>query len=217
MDNVRLPVFRDRFSRLRGKMKQDEFAQFLGFSRPTVALYESGKRIPDAVALKTIAEKCDVSVDWLLGIRGTNIKTRDELINDICQYTGLREDAVNALHSDICFSDGEKPSLQLSDVINYILSDYGFRDEIIDELRTAYIVSHPLGKSVELADLIQRALNSGYALLPSYEASDLYINLALGGLYTIFREMVDKPIEDIIMNPKKGTSEDGQHIETTED
>ena len=51
--------------------------------------------MPDIVTLKMIAEKCDVSADWLLGstdISNSNIKKRD-----ICQKLGLSPDTVDAL------------------------------------------------------------------------------------------------------------------------
>ena len=88
----RMPVFADRFIELRGKRTQDEFAKFLGISRPTVGFYESGQRIPDAVVLRQIAEKCNVSTDYLLGL--TDEKTPDQSIQAICKKTGLTAKAV---------------------------------------------------------------------------------------------------------------------------
>ena len=91
----RMPVFADRFIELRGKRTQDEFAKFLGISRPTVGFYESGQRIPDAVVLRQIAEKCNVSTDYLLGL--TDEKTLDQNIQAICKKTGLTEKAVTQI------------------------------------------------------------------------------------------------------------------------
>ena len=85
----RMPVFADRFIELRGKRTQDEFAKFLGISRPTVGFYESGQRIPDALVLRQIAEKCNVSADYLLGL--TDEKTPEQDIQAICKKTGLSE------------------------------------------------------------------------------------------------------------------------------
>lgn len=90
--DVRFPIFRERFCTLRGDMTQDEFAKKLGFSRPTVGLYESGSRVPDALALRTIAEKCDVSADWLVGL--SDIKSRDAELQTVCNYTGLSEASI---------------------------------------------------------------------------------------------------------------------------
>ena len=51
--------------------------------------------MPDIVTLKMIAEKCNVSADWLLG--STDISNSDIKKRDICQKTGLSPDTVDAL------------------------------------------------------------------------------------------------------------------------
>lgn len=99
----RLPVFADRFIELRGKRTQDEFAKFLGISRPTVGFYESGQRIPDAVVLRQIAEKCNVSTDYLLGL--TDEKTPCSDIRAICEYTGLSSRAIKVLNESVKVAD----------------------------------------------------------------------------------------------------------------
>lgn len=66
----RFPEFRAAFLELMGDMTLQEFADKLGMSRATVGFYTAGKRIPDALGVKTIAEKCNVSADWLLGLTG---------------------------------------------------------------------------------------------------------------------------------------------------
>lgn len=96
MDEKRLPVFAERFATLRGEMTQGEFAEFLGISRPTIGFYENGARIPDALVLRQIAEKCGVSADWLLGI--SNTRTADSSIRAACEYTGLSEAALKNLN-----------------------------------------------------------------------------------------------------------------------
>ena len=95
MSTNRLPVFRDRFNELKGDRNQQEFADFLGISRPTVALYASGERIPDAVILKQIAERCGVSADYLLGL--SDAATADKNLQFVCDYTGLAVDEIMAL------------------------------------------------------------------------------------------------------------------------
>ena len=92
----RFPVFTERLTLLRGDMTQTQFADMLGLSRPTVSLYESGKRIPDAVTLKIIAEKCNVSADYLLGLREDPTTDRD--VQFIADYTGLAAEAVETMH-----------------------------------------------------------------------------------------------------------------------
>lgn len=97
MEQKRFPVFAERFYQLRSErgMSQEEFADFLEITRPTVGFYENGKRIPDALKLRQIAEKCNVSADWLLGL--TDAKTVDCEIRAICSKTGLSERIVTKI------------------------------------------------------------------------------------------------------------------------
>ena len=64
----RLDKKADRLISLLEQMSSVEFAAFLGMSRPTVHFYLNGDRIPDILALRQIAERCNVSSDWLLGL-----------------------------------------------------------------------------------------------------------------------------------------------------
>ena len=96
-ESFKFPEFQRRFSDLRGDKTQAEFADFLGLSRPTVGLYESGKRVPDALTLKRIAEKCEVSADYLLGLSG--VESPDLSIRGICNLTGLSSSTVSSLIS----------------------------------------------------------------------------------------------------------------------
>ena len=66
--NDRLPIFTERFRELQGERSNTEFADFLGISRQTVGFYCNGDRVPDALTLIKISQKCGVSVDWLLGL-----------------------------------------------------------------------------------------------------------------------------------------------------
>ena len=97
MVKSRLPVFTERFMKLRGEMTQSQFADVLGLSRPTVSLYESGERVPDAVTLRLIAEKTNVSADYLLGLRDD--PTADKDLQAIVDYTGLSSEALTKIHN----------------------------------------------------------------------------------------------------------------------
>lgn len=93
MHTDRMPVFAERFAQLRGEMSQRQFADFLGVSRSTIGFYENGTRLPDAATLKEISKKCDVSIDWLLGVDEQNDKTKPFLLykiwyGDDCVYIG---------------------------------------------------------------------------------------------------------------------------------
>ncbi len=90
-----LPMFSERFKELRDRsgMNQVEFAGFLGVSRPTIGFYENGDRIPDARTLATIARKCDVTTDYLVGISDAR---KAENINVVDKY-GFSESALSIL------------------------------------------------------------------------------------------------------------------------
>ncbi len=102
-NECRFPAFRDRFRELQGNRSNTDFASFLGMSRQTVGFYCNGDRIPDAIGLRTIAEKCRVSVDWLLGM--TDYTTQDFSVRKISEATGILEETIESLilwkkHSD---------------------------------------------------------------------------------------------------------------------
>ena len=67
----------------------------MGMSRQTVGFYYNGNRIPDALGIRDIAEKCGVSADWLLGL--SNIRSTDGEIKQVCKYTGLNQAALDNL------------------------------------------------------------------------------------------------------------------------
>ena len=95
---ARFPEFQAAFVELMGDMTIKEFADKLGMSRATVGFYSAGQRIPDAWGIKIIAEKCGVSADWLLGL--SRVQSRDGELKQVCNYTGLSEDAIK----NICFA-----------------------------------------------------------------------------------------------------------------
>ena len=94
----RLKVFQERFDLLRKEhgSNNTDFAKFLDISRQTVGFYLNGDRVPDALNLIRIAEKCNVSADWLLGL--TDEKTPNAEIRSICIYTGFSSDLVKMIH-----------------------------------------------------------------------------------------------------------------------
>lgn len=91
----KLMQFAERFNKLRGDMTQAQFAEFLGISRPTIGFYENGTRLPDAFVLKQIAQKCNVSSDYLLGL--TDAPTNDKDLQFVSDYTGLSVEAIEVI------------------------------------------------------------------------------------------------------------------------
>lgn len=76
-------------------MSQKELADFLGLSKSTVGLYETGDTLPDAQALGKMAEYFCVNSDYLLCL--TDAKPQDMELQQICDRTGLSEKAVKQL------------------------------------------------------------------------------------------------------------------------
>ncbi len=112
MATSRLPIFQERFKALRGDMTQGQFAEKLGISRPTVGLYESGARIPDAEVLRDIATRCDVSADWLLGL--SEMRSPDKSLDAV---TGLSDRAIE----NLCRIKGTESSVGLNILLSSII------------------------------------------------------------------------------------------------
>ena len=119
----RFPEFRAAFLDLMGDMTLQEFADKLGMSRATVGFYAAGKRIPDALGIKTIAEKCNVSADWLLGLSETKEICGD--VNLVCNYTQLNADAIETIKGE-CYYQSSRIAL------NFIWSNESFLENIVD-------------------------------------------------------------------------------------
>lgn len=92
MGGNRLPLFAKRFADLRGDQSQSKYAEALGISRPTVALYETGQRIPDAATLLQICQRLEVSADYLIGLGDTSSLDMD--IQAACRFLNLGENSV---------------------------------------------------------------------------------------------------------------------------
>ena len=68
----------ERLNELRGDMLVKDFATKVGLS--VVNEYLSGNRVPTANALKRIADRCGVSVDWIIG-RTDNRESEQNSLN----------------------------------------------------------------------------------------------------------------------------------------
>lgn len=129
----KLPVFAERFRELRGDMTQDKFADFVGISRPTVGFYENGDRLPDALVLKKIAEKCHVSSDWLIGL--SDVKNTDMNIHSVSEITGLSENSIDLLACAKLEKDCQKncntEKYYPSDIFNLIIENLNYYPDLI--------------------------------------------------------------------------------------
>lgn len=89
-----LITFTERLYELRGNRSQEEFAKFLGISRPSLGSYENGNRVPNAQILKKISGKCGVSTDYLLGLSDYKQKETEAIT---AQDMGLTENCAKIL------------------------------------------------------------------------------------------------------------------------
>lgn len=114
-----LKVFADRLKELMGTLSQEEFSKKIGINRTTLINYLFGKREPQILVLKQIAEECEVSADYLLGLSNCRSLKDDE--KTACFTTGLSENTISQLKSNPC-------------AIRFIdsLFENGFDKEIID-------------------------------------------------------------------------------------
>lgn len=77
-------------------MTQGKLAKIIGVDRTTIGKWIAGTSCPDAIALTAIAKTFNVSTDWLL-FENAPKKTNPKLAS-ICEYIGLKEQAVEKLH-----------------------------------------------------------------------------------------------------------------------
>lgn len=71
MGELDIFTIRLRVLRRRMEMTQKEFSEFTDIRQQTLSGYENGKIKPPIDIVKNIAEKCEVSIDWLCGISDT--------------------------------------------------------------------------------------------------------------------------------------------------
>lgn len=63
-------IFGERLKKLRSvvmKKTQKEFSELIGIPQPTLSAYESGRNKPTIDVVINIANKCNISIDWLCG------------------------------------------------------------------------------------------------------------------------------------------------------
>ncbi len=83
MDNF---DFCEKIKELRNdlKLSQAGFAKLIGTNQSTLSAYENGDRLPPYETLITIAQACQVSLDWLCGLGDTKSRT-----STLSTYTDL--------------------------------------------------------------------------------------------------------------------------------
>ena len=131
---VKMPIFRERLNKLLTDSGESivSFAKFLGTSRQSLGYYLNGERIPDALMIRKICERCNVSSDWLLGLSDASSRNPDA--HSAADYTGLSDKAVSLLHKpDIVYNtdtydvrehiDALNQKKELIEILNFLICE----------------------------------------------------------------------------------------------
>lgn len=87
--NTYRTMFSNRLKALRVKTQktQKEFAEYVGSTAATISAYENGSKNPSLDIVVNIAQKCDVSLDWLCGLKNeSHNEHKIEKYNDITNF-----------------------------------------------------------------------------------------------------------------------------------
>ena len=203
----RFPAFRTAFLKLMGDMTLEQFATFLGMSRATVGFYAAGQRIPDALGLKKIAEKCKVSADWLLGISETPTLIPD--IKKVCVYTGLTESTVVSLNIRKELWNDFLPRLICAIVESIKI------DDICGDIETAASIDALFeSKTASCGIQIEQVKSAnGKELkisLPVEDMVDFCLSRAFNSLNSIVKETIDSCFSELMQQVHKDP-QIGQH------
>lgn len=160
-------IFSKRLRELRGSLRQQTVAEALDISRVSLSYYESGERKPDIEILAKLAKYYNVSCDYLLGF--SDIKSFDNDIKSIYNYTGLNESSINTLNQQYINStkpptDGYDIAPALSDIYlrtlnlllepsceiipniaNYLFSNFDYYFDIMNDYEEIYQPINELG------------------------------------------------------------------------
>ena len=86
--------YSERIATIRKNMKlsQEKFGELAGVSQRTVAFWESGERMPSHSTISVLADRLDISVDYLLG--RTDVITRTNKKQPAVQHGELLENVI---------------------------------------------------------------------------------------------------------------------------
>ncbi len=115
-------IFSERIKEIRNARNetQKEFAKFVNSTAATISAYENGTKNPSLEVVANIADKCDVSIDWLCGLSDKKqINKKVDTYSDILAFLSEISEYGRGLFS-----------LRFGAEIKYYVSIL-FRDDII--------------------------------------------------------------------------------------
>ena len=127
-----LEIFAIRIRQLREslKMTQTEFSNHIGIKQQTLSGYERGIMKPPLDVAKFIAEKCNVSIDWLCGLsENKHLHNQPETYSDVIQLLDIlernRDLGLEIMKLDVpCFPYTETPVITFD---NSVMISYLYR------------------------------------------------------------------------------------------
>lgn len=154
-----------------------ELASHLKISRQTVSNYCLGVTSPSFPILCEIADRFNVSTDYLLG--RTDVKSPHAETQAIAAATGLSERNIAVLQSFL--HDGKKSILQnlFNEILEFafdveVISGYAGMCASLSIQNNQDIISDPMERLLNHTRISEYAKNEGYALLSGEEAFRFY-------------------------------------------
>lgn len=167
--------FGNKLQILRKKMKlsQKEFAEFLGIPQPSMSAYENGRNSPTMEVLINIAQKCNVSLDWLCGISSSqnDIATLGDVADFFYKLLEINEIGGEIEIHDRLFNDLETETEKWYTRITFYGNDHKFKYNssicgLLTKINENYNDLESFSVSKEMYDMAKEKTKEHYSVLP---------------------------------------------------
>lgn len=178
--------YRIGYVRSKHKESQPKLRDALGItSRETVTQWENGKREPKASDIRAIAERYDVSADFLLGILPDGVMRIEGDVKVAQVYTGLSDKALDGLNARQSNKDIERLWF-----ISRMLEDNRF-NSILDALYDTidFYSETRAGKTMDSAGI------RFYADLAGIDLKDVFIHKIVRSYEEIVEDIIDEKLK----------------------
>lgn len=122
-------TFSIRIKELRSSlnMTQVQFAKYVGTNQVTISSYEVGSTNPSLEAVKEIAQKCSVSIDWLCGL-----SDKKSLGESVATYSDLFRIILNIFNAK-CNYDDHCPLIDKISINDQVVNITFHEDEVFSK------------------------------------------------------------------------------------